>query len=109
MECKFCDFAKGDICPERIVYEDDFVMAFKEEKHPLAPFHLLVIPKTHIATGFEINKQNSIYVAKMFEAAAIIANKNQLSGYKLQLNSGAAAGQTVFHLHLHMLSYDKQF
>lgn len=102
--CIFCKFISGEIESERVVYEDDCILAFKETKHPLAPFHLLLIPKSHIKTGFDITSANSEYIAKIYEAAAMIACDKKLQGYKMICNNGLSAGQTVFHLHIHMIS-----
>lgn len=78
--CIFCKFISGEIESERVVYEDDCILAFKETKHPLAPFHLLLIPKSHIKTGFDITSANSEYIAKIYEAAAMIACDKKLQG-----------------------------
>ncbi len=103
MDCLFCKIIAGDI-PSQKVYEDDKVFAFKDID-PQAPFHILIIPKEHIASAAEINRQNSSVVAHIFEVAATIAKENNLEGgYRLVTNSGADAGQTVGHLHFHMLA-----
>lgn len=103
MDCLFCKIIAGDI-PSQKVYEDDKVFAFKDID-PQAPFHILIIPKEHIASAAEINGQNSWVVAHIFEVAATIAKENNLEGgYRLVTNSGTDAGQTVGHLHFHMLA-----
>ena len=86
------------------MFEDDTVFAFKDID-PQAPFHILIIPKGHISSAAEIDKENSGVVAHIFEVAAEIAKENNLEGgYRLVTNSGADAGQTVGHLHFHMLA-----
>lgn len=80
MKCIFCEYAKGGIIHDRVVFEDDLVLAFYEEKHPQAPFHVLLIPKVHIESGFDITFRNSKYIGRIFEAAAIIARRNHLVG-----------------------------
>lgn len=103
MDCLFCKIIAGEI-PCAKVFEDDTVFAFKDID-PQAPFHILIIPKGHIASAAEIDKENSGVVAHIFEVAAEIAKENNLEGgYRLVTNSGADAGQTVGHLHFHMLA-----
>lgn len=101
--CLFCNIIKGEI-PSSKVYEDDYVYAFNDIS-PVAPVHVLIIPKKHISRLDEINEENSIYVAKIFEAAAKIAKESGLNerGYRIVSNCGEAAGQTVFHIHYHLL------
>ena len=103
MDCLFCKIIAGDI-PCAKVFEDDTLLAFKDIE-PQAPFHILIIPKQHIASAAAINEQNSGVVAHIFEVAATIAKEHGLEGgYRLVTNSGADAGQTVEHLHFHMLA-----
>ena len=101
--CLFCNIINGEI-PSSKVYEDDYVYAFNDIS-PVAPVHVLIIPKKHISRLDEINEENSIYVAKIFEAAAKIAKDAGLDdrGYRIVSNCGEAAGQTVFHIHYHLL------
>lgn len=101
--CIFCMIAKGDI-PSTKVYEDEYVYAFRDI-NPQAPVHILVIPKEHIASVGEINENNSAVAAKCLEAVAKIAKQEKLdAGFRVISNCGADAGQTVFHLHFHILA-----
>lgn len=85
------------------VYEDDDVLAFYDLE-PQAPFHILIIPKQHIKSAAEITPENSAVVSKVFEAAAKIAKQFYLKdGFRIVNNCGDCAGQTVKHLHFHML------
>ncbi len=103
MDCLFCKIIAGDI-PCTKVFEDDSVLAF-QDIDPQAPFHILLIPKEHISSAAAITTQNSGIVAHIFEVAAQIANEHKLEGgFRLVTNSGADAGQTVEHLHFHMLA-----
>ena len=102
MDCIFCKIACGDI-PATKVYEDETVVAFNDLE-PQAPTHILIIPKMHIASADEINEANSAVVAHIFEVAAKIAKEKGLSnGYRIVNNCGADGGQTVKHLHFHLL------
>lgn len=101
-DCLFCRIAAGEIPSER-VYEDNWVYAFRDI-HPQAPTHILVIPKEHIASVAELTAENSVHAAKCLEAAAVIAENERLTGgYRIISNCGADAGQTVPHLHFHIL------
>lgn len=103
MDCLFCKIIAGEI-PSTKVYEDDFVYAFKDID-PQAPFHAVVVPKIHIASADGINGTNSIYISKIFEAIAKIAEENELSdGYRVVNNCGSDGGQTVGHIHFHVLA-----
>jgi histidine triad (HIT) family protein len=102
MNCIFCKIAAG-IIPCNKVYEDEHVLAFYD-LDPQAPVHVLIIPKTHITSAAEITPENSSIVARIFEAAAIIADKLALKdGFRIVSNSGPAGGQSVPHLHFHLL------
>ena len=107
MDCIFCSIIKGDI-PSAKVYEDDTVYAFKDI-NPMAPVHVLIVPKEHIASVNEINENNSAVVAHIFEVAAKLAKELGVDkdGYRVVSNCGAYAGQTVFHLHFHLLGGKK--
>lgn len=103
MDCLFCKIINGEI-PSTKVYEDEFVYCFKDIA-PIAPVHYLIIPKTHISGASEINEENSSLVAKVFEAAAKIAkNEGFENGFRVITNCGDDAGQTVKHLHFHLLA-----
>ena len=100
--CLFCKIIDGEI-PSTKVYEDDYVFAFRDI-NPQAPVHVLVVPKAHIACTAEINAENSLHVAKCFEAIAKIAKSEGLDqGYRVINNCGEYGGQTVMHLHFHLI------
>ena len=100
--CIFCKIIAGDI-PSTCVYEDEDVFAFRDI-NPQAPVHILVVPKAHIPCADEIDESNSRAVAKCFEAIAKIAKAEGLAnGYRVINNCGEDGGQTVMHLHFHLL------
>ena len=102
MDCIFCKIAAGEI-PSTKVYEDELVYAFRDIA-PMAPTHILVIPKAHIASVNEITAQNIGLVSHIFEVIPQIAQAEGLTGgYRVVSNCGADAGQTVHHLHFHIL------
>ena len=102
-DCLFCKIASGDI-PSNKVYEDEYVLAFRDIA-PQAPVHILVIPKEHIASAGDITEENSVLTAKCFEAISKIAASEKLdTGFRVISNCGKDAGQTVFHLHFHILA-----
>lgn len=101
-DCLFCKIIAGDI-PSTKVYEDETVFAFRDIA-PQAPTHILVIPKEHIASVDGINAENSAVVAHIFEVIPkIAAAENLTNGYRVVSNCGNDAGQTVHHLHFHIL------
>ena len=103
MDCLFCKIAAGEI-PSTKIYEDEFVYAFADIA-PAAPFHAIIIPKEHIKSADEINETNSHLIAKVFEAAAKIAKSENLeNGYRIVNNCGEDGGQTVGHIHFHLLA-----
>ena len=102
MSCLFCRIVAGEI-PSTKVYEDELVLAFRDIA-PQAPTHILVIPKTHIPSVDGITAENSNIVAHIFEVIPQIAKAENLeNGYRVVSNCGADAGQTVHHLHFHIL------
>lgn len=102
MDCIFCKIAAGEI-PSRKAYEDDQVVAFYD-LDPQAPVHVLIIPKAHIQSVAAITPENSAVVAHIFEVAAKLAAELGLGdGFRVVSNTGAAAGQSVPHLHFHLL------
>ena len=102
MNCLFCKIIAGDI-PSTKVYEDEQVLAFRDIA-PQAPTHILVIPKTHIPSVDGITAENSSIVAHIFEVIPQIAKAEGLeNGYRVVSNCGDHAGQTVHHLHFHIL------
>lgn len=104
MDCLFCKIVQGDI-PSTKVYEDDTIFVFKDIS-PLAPIHYLAIPKKHIASSAaEINAENESVVGHIFTVAAQIAETEGFAGgYRVVTNCGPSAGQTVDHLHFHILA-----
>lgn len=102
MDCLFCKIINGEI-PSNKVYEDDTVFAFRDIA-PQAPTHILMIPKEHIKSAAEIDESNSAVVAHIFEVAAKIAKQEGLDdGFRIVNNCGDIAGQTVKHLHFHLM------
>jgi len=102
MDCLFCKIISGEI-PSTKVYEDENIYAFKDI-NPEAPCHVLVIPKKHIASMDEVTAENSSYVAKIFEKIPEIAKLGgAVNGYRVISNCGDDAGQSVNHLHFHVI------
>ena len=103
MSCLFCKIVEKKI-PSIIVYEDERVLAF-EDINPQAPIHILVIPKKHISTSLEIKSDDNELVGYMFQAANKIAKERNIAerGFRLVMNCNRESGQTVFHIHLHLL------
>jgi len=101
-DCLFCKIAAKKI-PSKIVYEDDEVFAF-EDIDPQAPTHILICPRKHLASLNEAGSEDQALLGKLQLIAARLARKlNLLAGYRTVLNNGEGAGQSVFHLHLHLL------
>lgn len=102
MDCIFCKIVAGDI-PSTKVYEDDSILAFRDI-NPEAPVHVIVIPKEHISSANEINEGNSSVIAHIFATIPKIAASESLSdGYRIITNIGENGGQSVHHLHFHLL------
>lgn len=102
MDCIFCKIIAGDI-PATKVYEDETVFAFRDI-NPQAPTHILVIPKAHIPSVDAVTAENSDVIAHIFAVIPAIAAQEKLAnGYRVVSNCGADAGQTVHHLHFHIL------
>ena len=102
-DCLFCKMVSGEIQPD-VVYEDDDVLAFRDV-NPQAPTHVLVIPKTHIATTNDLDVDNVAVVGKLYLAAKQIAEEEGIAepGYRMVMNCNPGAGQSVYHIHLHLL------
>lgn len=102
-DCLFCKMVKGEIQPDT-VYEDELVLAFRDI-NPQAPTHVLVISKQHVATLNDLDDSNAHLVGRMMLAAAAIARQEGFDqqGYRTVMNCNADGGQTVFHIHLHLL------
>ena len=107
MDCLFCKIIAGEI-PSTKVFEDENCYAFKDI-NPLAPVHILVVPKAHIASAAEITAENSEYVAYIFEAIAKIVREQGLDkdGFRVVTNCGDFGCQSVKHLHFHILGGHK--
>ena len=103
MDCLFCKIIAGEI-PSTKVYEDDSVYAFRDIE-PQAPEHIIIVPKNHIKSANEITAENSAVISKIYEAAAKIAKDLGFSenGYRIVNNCGDRAGQTVKHIHFHLM------
>ena len=103
MDCLFCKIAGGEI-PSKKLYEDDSILAFYDVD-PQAPVHCLVIPKAHIASCDDLTEENSAIVAHIFATIAKLAGELGLKdGYRIVNNCGKDGGQTVGHLHFHVLA-----
>lgn len=101
-DCLFCKIINGEI-PSSKVYEDEYVYAFNDI-NPMAPVHILVIPKVHIKNALDITAENSDIVAHIFEAISKISKEQKLEkGFRVVSNCNEYAGQSVFHLHFHIL------
>lgn len=105
-DCLFCKIIAGEI-PSEKVYEDDEILAFKDIS-PMAPVHILIIPKNHIGGADELNEENSAVTAKIFTVAARLAKEYHLdNGFRIVTNVGEDGGQSVRHLHFHLLGGKK--
>ncbi len=103
MDCLFCKMVAGEIQPDT-VYEDDDVLAFRDI-NPQAPTHVLIIPKRHISTINDLQPEDAELVGKLYLVAAKIAKIEGFAedGYRVVMNCNEAGGQSVFHIHLHLL------
>lgn len=103
-DCLFCRMVKGEIKPD-VVYEDEDVLAFRD-LNPQAPLHALVIPKQHLATLNDLDETHAALMGKLFLAARKVAEQEGLAerGYRTVINCNAEAGQSVYHVHLHVLA-----
>ncbi|MCB6366973.1 histidine triad nucleotide-binding protein [Intestinibacillus massiliensis] len=101
-DCIFCKIAAKEI-PSKALYEDGQVYAFYD-LDPQAPTHFLVIPKQHIASALEVTAENSAVVGHCYEVIAALAKQLGFDSYRVVTNCGESAGQSVFHLHFHVLA-----
>lgn len=103
-DCLFCKMVSGDIQPD-ILHSDEHVLAIRDI-NPQAPFHALVIPRRHIATVNDLTPQDAETVGRMYLAARALAQEHGFAedGYRTVMNCNRLAGQTVYHLHLHVLA-----
>jgi histidine triad (HIT) family protein len=102
-ECIFCKIVSGDV-PAKVVYRDDEVLAFEDIK-PAAPVHLLIIPLRHIPSVRDVGEDDGEILVKMIQTANHLAREKDIfeHGFRLNINVGPNGGQTVYHLHLHLL------
>ena len=102
-DCIFCKMVSGEIKPD-VVYEDEDVLAFRDA-NPTAPTHVLVIPKQHIATTNDLDEGSAGIVGKLYLAAKQVAGNDGIAerGYRMVMNCNPEAGQSVYHIHLHVL------
>ena len=103
-DCIFCKIVRREI-PSSVVYEDEHVLAFKDI-HPIAPVHILVVPKHHVATLNDVDADNLPHVAALLAAARPVAEALGVEhqGYRVFFNVGRGAGQEVFHVHMHLVA-----
>ena len=103
MSCIFCKIISGEFS-SKIAYEDEDIFAF-HDINPVAPVHVLIVPKTHIAKVSDTKAEHTLLMGKLVNAARHIATDLNLaeSGYRLVINNGESASQSVFHVHLHLL------
>ena len=103
MDCVFCKIVNGEIKSNK-VYENDNIIAFKD-LNPVAPVHVLIVPKTHIISANEITEENSEYIKKIYEAIPKIAKEVGVfeDGYRIVNNCGENGGQEVKHIHFHLI------
>lgn len=103
MNCIFCKIAAKEI-PANIVYSNDHVIAF-DDLHPQAPHHKVIIPRKHIATLNDLTSDDTLLMGHMIQAAKDLAKQLNIAedGYRVVINCNAGGGQTVFHIHLHLL------
>lgn len=102
-DCIFCKIINKEI-PSKIVFENDLVIAF-EDLNPVAPVHILIVPKKHIKSAMEVTEEDSKYLSEVFLVAKQIAEEKGISesGFRIVNNCGDAAGQTVKHIHFHLI------
>lgn len=102
-DCLFCRMVAGEIKPD-VVFEDDAVLAFRD-LNPQAPTHVLVVPKQHIATTNDLDETTAEVVGRMYLAAKQVADDEGIAGpgYRTVINCNPGAGQSVYHIHLHLL------
>ena len=106
-DCLFCKILAGEI-PADVVYENEHVLAFKD-LYPKTPFHVLIIPKKHIATLNDLDADDTVLAGRLLLAAKTIADEQGFAddGYRVQMNCGEGRGQIIFHMHLHLMAGKK--
>ena len=100
-DCLFCKIAAGEI-PSEVVFEDESVVVFRDI-NPRAPTHVLAIPRRHLASVADLTEADGDLLAALFGAMRQVAQEAGLTGYRIVSNVGAESGQSVFHLHFHLL------
>ena len=102
-DCLFCSIVEGKV-KAKLVYQDDSIVAFKDIA-PKAPVHILIIPRKHLVSVSDIAEADRVLIGQIFQVTARLAREQGVadSGYRVVVNSGADAGQSVFHLHYHLL------
>lgn len=103
-DCLFCKIAEGEI-PAKIEHDDDLAVAF-HDINPQAPIHIIIIPRKHIPTVIDVEKNDYEVMGYLYRVASMIAEKENISqdGFRLVINCGKSAGQEIQHIHIHMLS-----
>lgn len=101
-DCLFCKIADGRLKGD-MVYQDDKTVVFRDI-NPQAPTHLLVVPREHIAMVADLKESQNELVGRLFHVAAAVCRREGISDYRLVINNGQGVGQTVFHIHLHVLA-----
>jgi histidine triad (HIT) family protein len=99
--CLFCKICKGEIPADKL-YEDDEILAFRDI-NPEAPVHFLVIPKKHISGPADVKEEDERLMGKMMRIGSQVAEQEGINHFRAVFNNGAQAGQTVFHIHMHIL------
>jgi histidine triad (HIT) family protein len=100
--CVFCRIVRGE-APARIVYQDEDVTAF-HDLHPCAPVHILIVPNRHIAGVAQVEPEDAASLGKLFVVARWLAEQEGIvNGYRLVVNNGPLVGQSIFHLHVHLM------
>ena len=103
MNCIFCKITNGEL-PSNIVYRDELVTAFRD-LHPIAPTHILIVPNRHIESVNQVEAEDEAVIGHIFSVARILAEQEGIheSGFRIINNTGAHGGQTVFHIHFHLI------
>ncbi len=103
MDCLFCRICTGEV-PAKLVFENERLVAF-DDIHPQAPTHIQIIPRKHIPTTLDLTEEDRAVMGELIETAASLARERGFAeqGYRLVVNTNAAAGQSVYHLHVHLL------
>lgn len=102
-DCLFCKISSKKI-PAKLIYEDSEAVAF-EDINPQAPVHVLIVPKKHISTSLDITDEDNVLIGHLFQVAGKIATEKGIAerGFRLVMNTNPEAGQSVYHIHLHLL------